>query len=131
VPWYREEEWEYLGYKTPEPGETYCSLWAPIRQEDNPSSCNYLYHCFRRRADKHAWKKGIKWPSVFKEGWVARNPSRDVYWFKERPFLEIGGWDGYVVSRLDIPFTLSFFPPEFLSCDWKDSLVQVRHGGEG
>jgi len=132
IPELDEKEWEYVGIRQVRKGERYLDIHTGYQHEWTLERYSHdRLPCFRRRADKHAWKKGIKWPSVLKDGWVGKNPNGSVYWFKEKPFMELGGWDGFTFFKLSIaPFNLSFLPSEFWECDWRDSLVEIRHGGE-
>jgi hypothetical protein len=134
IPELDESEWEYVGVEPPAKGEMYYDTNG-INEWTYERSSDLAYPCFRRRADPHAWKQNIKWPSVFREGtWVARDEDGSIHLFyAETPLREMSGFDNggdYIVLDQDV-LDLSFLPPEFFSCDWKYSLVQVRHGGEG
>jgi hypothetical protein len=92
---------------------------------------------FRRRADPHAWKQNIEWPSVLEEfTWIARDVDGAVYVYRNKPDWYEPRQEWMVAPDCsecaDITFfNLSFLPPEFFSCAPSDSLIEVRHGGEG
>ena len=117
------DEWEYLGIVYPELGDTYLSddRLSEWRYGDR---CSVLYPTFRRRRN---WKAEIVWPKCFKEGFVMRSESH-LFWVSDLSLLTCGGAQHNIPTKgcLD----LSFLPAEFWECDWKDSLVEVKHGDD-
>jgi hypothetical protein len=130
------EEWEYVGVVPAKNGWQYYFNGVLTLWDIETTESALVHPCFRRRADKHAWKQNIKWPSVFKEGaWLARDEDGELFLYSEKPreltaiwSRDHGGDTSLLVNSLH---DLSFLPPDIWSCDWHDSLVQVRHGGEG
>jgi hypothetical protein len=126
-----ESEWEYVGVVYPRAGDTILTLGDLIEVALDETS---LYPTFRRRADKHAWKNGIKWPSVFREGtWLARDEVGAPCLYETEPSKRTAVYSdtaGNFSTLKSSIYDLSFLPSEFWECDWHDSLVQVRHGGE-
>lgn len=82
---------------------------------------------------KESWKDTIKWPSCFKAGcWLCREPFGSLYMFGRKPKAISCGFPRWLGGEYSFfstdSFDLSFLPPEFFSCDWQDSLVEVKHG---
>lgn len=97
--------------------------------EDNDKEIVIAELKFKKKQD---WKDKVVFPKWLEHVWVARDANGKVYLYKQRPIVKTGDSHWVAVDANwfflhPMFFDRSFFPKEFWECDFRDSLLEVKH----